>query len=101
MAERTLTGPVENLDWTRLPQVPVHSANVLVVHGTEEGHVLNFGYISPPIEPQGGSTTRFEDLQVQVVARLLLSQSVAQRVAASLQNSINNWQSADRAGGSS
>lgn len=76
-----------DFDWSGLPDVPLRPANVCVVQAMPDGHVLNFGFAPPPVVP--GPNLKPEDMQVQVVARLVLSSKSADSFLAALRANIN------------
>ena len=62
-----------DLTWSDLHATPIRPCNLFVVHAQRSGHVLNCGVASQTVKP-AGSQVRAKDIQVQVVARILLTE---------------------------
>ncbi len=73
-------------DWSAAPEVPLRPANVCVVQAMPDGHVINFGFVPPVLNPT--PTTKPQDVAVEVVARLVLSPATADSLLEALQSNI-------------
>ena len=59
------------LDWSDAESMAVQLANIFIVQAGPDSHVLNLGFVAPPLE-DGQDTVR-----VHVVARVLLTPETA------------------------
>lgn len=96
MAKSADSSEFVELDWSEADGMNVEPVNVFVVQGGPDSHILNLGFVIPPVHvgPRREPLTR---VQVHVVGRVLLTPSSARALVKGLAD--NARRRAQHAGG--
>jgi hypothetical protein len=71
------------LDWGGAKGVGVQPVNIFVVQAGKDSHVLNLGYVAPPLGDESPET-----IPVHVVARVLLTPAIASALITALTDNV-------------